>query len=69
MAVDCHSDRLDRERAIAYAIEQPAKWKSTRSSSGPRRKTSNVERKECIATIKEYEKHCEHWCISSHKRN
>ena len=43
-----------------------------RSSSGPRRRISKVERKECIATIvttKELEKHCEHWRTSSHKRS
>jgi NADP-dependent 3-hydroxy acid dehydrogenase YdfG len=32
--------------AIAYAIEQPPRWKSTRLSSGTQRKISNVKRKE-----------------------
>jgi len=32
--------------AIAYAIEHRPRWKSTRLSSGPQHKISNVKRKE-----------------------
>ena len=50
-------------RAIAYAIEQPAEVEIDEVSSGPRRRISNAEHKESIVTIREQEKHCEHWCL------
>lgn len=41
-----------RARSLTPSSNRPT-GNSTRSSSGPRRRISNVERKECIATIKE----------------
>jgi len=40
-----YSGRLDRARSLTPWSNQP-RWKSTRSSSGPRRRISNVERRE-----------------------